>query len=783
MSPARISHQARRRAGGRTATISRRTCEPGDQPQRGEIHAGNRAHCSQRRRWPSYRGKRRLRFLSRFPSWLFSSCCLAALVRDRAEAQEKAFGRLAAQFSDRIRTLPTILANHALQREHGKIEQRMTLYADSTMGVLKVAFLNAGIIDFFSALAIAVLAVFLGLGHLGLVHVPGFSRSGALAEPVHSDHRRRILHAVPPLCRAVSRQGRGPGRGQGARLVFRRRRRPRAGNAMPFTCRRRLRHVGSSCMAGLIAISGPSGAGKSTLLRMLAGIETPPPDFRSLPQTDGRGCDWISTDIYVPAGTLGEAIAWNRGILSGAELLRERPSTSACSTNGSCPAGSMPASPKAATTSPAGNACALASPASCFPAAWLLPTSRPPSSIRKTAKLVRQVLTEIAKQRLVIVATHDERADRSGQPAFRPAIPIQAEAGGCRMSIRSIAPHRWPQRACIGIACAPRSPWRLAIVLADRGLGLRNPAHRHIRLVPRRGGAGGPRTGRACFQFSYSGGLRAAVRDEQDARQIWRTRRGTSRRPARSGEAARAACSPRWRRPRPPARRVGNSAIRTGCPIIWKTSRTSITRACASACRRQFCWRALPLLAAATAWLAPLALVPIALVSLAMTLTLHRLLPRRGPAMENGAILATERAGRLHGRRAGRGGAAAGRARLSGHPGHAPLAISARRKPAGLPSVARLPGSTCWPGLPVRWRRSACSSRPGTPASAARPFSFRPLSGSAGLRSARPRMACRGSCLERCGSAPPAKASGTGPRRPPENNASALAGDAARAWY
>ena len=100
---------------------------------------------------------------------------LGGVVRGRAEAQEKAFGRLAAQFSDRIRTLPTILANHALLREHDKIEQRMTLYADSTMAVLKVAFLNAGIIDFFSAIAIAVLAVFLGLSHLGLMHVPGFS--------------------------------------------------------------------------------------------------------------------------------------------------------------------------------------------------------------------------------------------------------------------------------------------------------------------------------------------------------------------------------------------------------------------------------------------------------------------------------------------------------------------------------------------------------------------------------------------------------------------------------
>ena len=109
------------------------------------------------------------------PVMILFFAMLGGVVRGRAELQEKAFGRLAAQFSDRIRTLPTILANHALPREHDKIEQRMTLYADSTMDVLKVAFLNAGIIDFFSAIAIAVLAVFLGLSHLGLMHIPGFS--------------------------------------------------------------------------------------------------------------------------------------------------------------------------------------------------------------------------------------------------------------------------------------------------------------------------------------------------------------------------------------------------------------------------------------------------------------------------------------------------------------------------------------------------------------------------------------------------------------------------------
>src|ERR1700676_1734692 len=173
---------------------------------------------------------------------------LGGAIHSRAEIREKAFGRLAAQFADRIRTLPTILANHALRREHGKIEQRMTVYANSTMGVLMVAFLNAGIIDFFSALAIAVLAVFLGLCHLGLVHIPGFSGLALwqslfiliLAAEFFTPFRRR----------AVSRQGRGPGRGQGAGLVPRRFRHGNVGcreyRGEAVDPRRRFRRGGSS---------------------------------------------------------------------------------------------------------------------------------------------------------------------------------------------------------------------------------------------------------------------------------------------------------------------------------------------------------------------------------------------------------------------------------------------------------------------------------------------------------------------------------------------------------
>jgi ATP-binding cassette subfamily C protein len=63
---------------------------------------------------------------------------------------------------------------------------------------------------------------------------------------------------------------------------------------------------------GLIVVSGPSGAGKSTLLRMLTGVEGATNAATTLPQVKTAGCTWISGDTYVPAGTLADAIAWNR---------------------------------------------------------------------------------------------------------------------------------------------------------------------------------------------------------------------------------------------------------------------------------------------------------------------------------------------------------------------------------------------------------------------------------------------------------------------------------------
>ncbi len=96
----------------------------------------------------------------------------------------------------------------------------MIVYADSTMRVLKLAFLNSAIIDFFSALAIAVLAVLLGLGHLKLLHFPGFYGLALWQTLAILVLLRGVLRAASTLCRAVSYQSGGTGSGDGAGLVL-----------------------------------------------------------------------------------------------------------------------------------------------------------------------------------------------------------------------------------------------------------------------------------------------------------------------------------------------------------------------------------------------------------------------------------------------------------------------------------------------------------------------------------------------------------------------------------
>lgn len=234
-----------------------------------------------------------------------------SLIQSRAAAQERALARLAAQFADRIRMLPTILANHAVAHEHAKLEARMRGYADATMRVLGVAFLNSGIIDFFSSLAIAVLAVFLGLGHLGLVHIPGFT-------DLHLWQSLFILMIAPEYFapfRRYAEQYHAKAEGTAAAAALDWLFVPDGDEKADYddepadqsTLQARIAAALDIELptAGLVAVIGASGAGKSTYLRALAGLE---------PGYNGRLSDgsisWVANDIYVSSGTLAEVVGW-----------------------------------------------------------------------------------------------------------------------------------------------------------------------------------------------------------------------------------------------------------------------------------------------------------------------------------------------------------------------------------------------------------------------------------------------------------------------------------------
>jgi len=89
------------------------------------------------------------------------------VVRD----QQQALGRLSGLFFDRLRGLDTLRRFGAEQRESRRIATFAEDFRARTMRVLRVAFLSSAVLEFFSAIAIATLAIYIGLGLLGFIEL------------------------------------------------------------------------------------------------------------------------------------------------------------------------------------------------------------------------------------------------------------------------------------------------------------------------------------------------------------------------------------------------------------------------------------------------------------------------------------------------------------------------------------------------------------------------------------------------------------------------------------
>ena len=82
----------------------------------------------------------------------------------------QALSRMSAHFLDVLQGLPTLKLFDKSRGEEKTIAQVSRDYRKRTMSVLRIAFLSSAVLEFFSAVAIAIVAVYLGMTYLGYYH-------------------------------------------------------------------------------------------------------------------------------------------------------------------------------------------------------------------------------------------------------------------------------------------------------------------------------------------------------------------------------------------------------------------------------------------------------------------------------------------------------------------------------------------------------------------------------------------------------------------------------------
>jgi len=210
-----------------------------------------------------------------------------------AEGQQATLRRLGHQFLDRVRALPTLRLTRQVDAQGEAVGQSAEAYRKSSMQILRVAFLSSAVLEFFSAIAIASLAVYVGLALLGYIEfgpatslsfqaglsvlllAPEFfqplrrlaagyhQRAGALA----AAPRIRDLMQGGPQAEAVDTSSQARPANQPLALEL-----TDAEIAWPNAPRPLFQSLSLSVPAGeWLLIQGPSGSGKSTLAACLMG--------------------------------------------------------------------------------------------------------------------------------------------------------------------------------------------------------------------------------------------------------------------------------------------------------------------------------------------------------------------------------------------------------------------------------------------------------------------------------------------------------------------------------
>lgn len=86
-----------------------------------------------------------------------------------SQQQMAAMSQLSSRFLDWVRGMPTLQHLKATDQAQQDVDSSAAQYRDTTMKVLRLAFLSGAVLELFSSLAIALVALYLGLGLLGIL--------------------------------------------------------------------------------------------------------------------------------------------------------------------------------------------------------------------------------------------------------------------------------------------------------------------------------------------------------------------------------------------------------------------------------------------------------------------------------------------------------------------------------------------------------------------------------------------------------------------------------------
>ena len=88
---------------------------------------------------------------------------------DSSQKNMTTLARLSAQFLDRLQGLETLRLFNRTSEQTKHIEQSTEAFRETTMDVLKLAFLSSAVLEFFTSISIALMAVYFGFSYLGQV--------------------------------------------------------------------------------------------------------------------------------------------------------------------------------------------------------------------------------------------------------------------------------------------------------------------------------------------------------------------------------------------------------------------------------------------------------------------------------------------------------------------------------------------------------------------------------------------------------------------------------------